>query len=269
MCAFAAQSILTTLDRKERALRARLTSLPRLVVAYSGDCGSAYLACAAHQTLGDAMIAVLVDFSSVPRRELKLAIEFAERRQIPLKVVSPVRENGESIEDLFAVIEQQRVALGFARVAYGTTVDRQHRLSPAQQYSAVVPLVEAGFNDRDVRDLTQREDLARPDGEATISQSPQEYGQPVTREALLTIEAGELALRDLGFRHARVRHHGEIVRIEISRDEVSHAFSPQMAELLVPKFKKLGFKYVTLDCESYRSGSINSVLPMEQMKMVG
>ena len=91
----------------------------------------------------------------------------------------------------------------------------------------------------------------------------------MTREALAAVEAGEEALRALGFRQARVRHHGEIVRIEIARDELDRAFSPEMAAQLVPIFRQLGFKYVTLDCEGYRSGSMNAVLPIANIKTAG
>jgi uncharacterized protein len=93
-----------------------------------------------------------------------------------------------------------------------------------------------------------------------------EYGHPVTREALAAIEAGEDALRELGFEQARVRHHGEMVRIEIARDDLHRALVPDMAARFVPIFKGLGFKYVTLDCEGYRSGSMNLVLPIEQIR---
>jgi len=89
----------------------------------------------------------------------------------------------------------------------------------------------------------------------------------VTREALAVIEAGEEALRELGFRQARVRHHGEIARIEIERDELDRAFSSKMAAQLVSIFRNLGFKYVTLDCEGYRPGSMNAVMPIESIKM--
>ena len=85
---------------------------------------------------------------------------------------------------------------------------------------------------------------------------------------MAAIEAGEDALRKLGFEQVRVRHHGEIVRIEIAREDLGRALSPEMASRFVPIFKRLGFKYVTLDCEGYRSGSMNAVLPIEQIRMV-
>ena len=92
-----------------------------------------------------------------------------------------------------------------------------------------------------------------------------EYGRPVTREALSAIEAGEMALRELGFRQFRVRHHGGLVRIEIASEESDMAFTPEMARRLVPIFKKLGFEYVTLDCEGFRSGSMNALLQIGEI----
>ena len=244
----AMNSLMSNLDRKERALRARLASLRSLMVAYSGGTDSAYLAWAAHQVLGERMTAVLADSPSLPRHELKLAMEFAERWGIPLKVIAtdemsrPEYTRNDSSrcfhckDELFSVMEEQRKSLSFQHIAYGKNLDDQG-------------------------------DWDKP-ASACLS-SRIEYGRPVTRDALAVIEAGEEALRELGFRQARVRHHGEIVRIEIAREELDRAFSPEMAQQLVPIFKNLGFKYVTMDCEGYRSGSLNAVLPIEQIRMTG
>lgn len=128
------------------------------------------------------------------------------------------------------------------------------------------PLVEAGLSKGEVRALARRAGLAVWDKPASACLSSRiEYGRPVTREALATIEAGEDALRELGFEQARVRHHGEIVHIEIANQDLDRALTPEMAARFVPIFKTLGFKYVTLDCEGYRSGSMNLLLPIEQI----
>jgi len=129
------------------------------------------------------------------------------------------------------------------------------------------PLADARLSKHEIRELAQRAGLTVWDKPASACLSSRiEYGRPVTREALAAIEAGEDALRDLGFEQARVRHHGEIVRIEIAREDLGRAFAPEMAKQFVPIFKKLGFRYVTLDCEGYRSGSMNVVLPVERIK---
>jgi uncharacterized protein len=232
------------------------------------------------------MLAMLADSPSLPRRELKLAIEFAEHWNIPLKIIATeemdraeyTRNDASRCfhckDELFTMMEQQRVALRFRHVAYGKNLDDQGDFRPGQraadEHHVLSPLAEATLTKQEIRSLSRRAglDIWNKPAAACLS-SRIEYGRPVTREALAAIEAGEEALRNLGFQQARVRHHGEIVRIEIARDELNRAFTPEMAAQLVPIFKKLGFKYVTLDCEGYRSGSMNSVLPIEQIRMVG
>lgn len=282
----AAQSAPSGLDRKERVLRARLASLDSLLVAYSGGTDSAFLAWAAHQVLGERMLAVLADSPSLPRRELKLAMEFAQHWAIPLEVIATNEMSSEEYtrndasrcfhckDELFTVMEQQRAKLGFRYIAYGKNLDDQGDFRPgqmaAEHHHVLSPLAEAALGKDEIRELSRRAglDIWNKPASACLS-SRIEYGRPVTREALSVIESGEEALRSLGFTQARVRHHGEIVRIEIARDELERAFSPEMAAQLVPIFKRLGFKYVTLDCEGYRSGSMNAVLPIEQIRMVG
>jgi pyridinium-3,5-biscarboxylic acid mononucleotide sulfurtransferase len=271
------------IDRKENALRSRLASLGSLLVAYSGGTDSAFLAWTAHEVLRERMLAVLADSPSLPRRELKLAMEFAEHWKIPLKVITTeelerpdyVRNDASRCfhckDELFTLVERERDALGFDHIAYGKNVDDERDFRPGQRaandHQLLSPLAEAGLTKNDIRALAQRAGLAVWDKPASACLSSRiEYGRPVTREALATVEAGEDALRDLGFKQARVRHHGEIVRIEIAPDDLCRAFTPGMAKQFVPIFKKLGFKYVTLDCEGYRSGSMNLVLPVEQIK---
>lgn len=277
-------SLTSNLDRKEHALRARLALLNSVLVAYSGGTDSAFLAWSAHEVLGGKMLAVLADSPSLPRRELKLALEFAEHWHIPLKVIATQEmERPEYVrndacrcfhckDELFTVLEKERARLNFQHIAYGKNLDDQGDFRPgqraAEQHNVLSPLAEAGLTKDDIRCLSQRAGLQIWDKPASACLSSRiEYGRAVTREALAAIEAGEDALRDLGFRHARVRHHGEIVRIEIAREDLARAFNPEMVARLVPIFKQLGFKYVTLDCEGYRSGSMNAVLPIEQIRM--
>jgi pyridinium-3,5-biscarboxylic acid mononucleotide sulfurtransferase len=271
------------LDQKENALHSRLASLGSLVVAYSGGTDSAFLAWVAHEVLGGRMVAILADSPSLPRRDLKLAIEFAESWQIPLKVVATeelqrqdyVRNDASRCfhckDELFTLMERERDASGFDNIAYGKNVDDEGDFRPgqraAEQHRVVSPLADVDLNKNDIRSLAHRAGLMVWDKPASACLSSRiEYGRPVTREALAAVETGEDALRELGFEQARVRHHGEIVRIEIAREDFGRAFTPETAERFASIFKRLGFKYVTLDCEGYRSGSMNLVLPVELIR---
>jgi len=274
----------TELDLKEQALRDRLTSLGSVLVAYSGGTDSAFLAWQAHQVLGDLMLAVLADSPSLSRRELKSATAFAEHWGIPLKVIaSSELDNPEYArndafrcfhckDELFTAMERERVRRGFQHIAYGKNLDDLGDFRPghhaAELHEVVAPLAESGLTKSEIRTLAQRFGLTVWDKPASACLASRlEYGRAVTREALAAVEAGEDKLRELGFREARVRHHGDIVRIEIARNELDRAFSPETAALLVPIFKNLGFKYVTIDCEGYRSGSMNAVLPIQSIRM--
>jgi uncharacterized protein len=153
-------------------------------------------------------------------------------------------------------------------IAYGVNVDDQGDYRPGQQaarqHSVFAPLLDAGLTKQDIRDLARGAGLRIWDKPASACLSSRiEYGRPVTREALQAVEQGEEALRQMGFRQFRVRHHGDIVRIEIAGDELSRALSRDMAAEFTRIFKALGFSYVTLDLEGFRSGSMNAVLPVE------
>jgi uncharacterized protein len=134
----------------------------------------------------------------------------------------------------------------------------------ARSHGVVAPLLEAGLGKQDIRDLARAAGLRVWQKPASACLSSRiEYGRPVTRESLLQVEQGEDALRGLGFEQFRVRHHGNLVRIEIAREELSRALQPWMADEFMKIFKALGFTYVTLDLEGFRSGSMNAVLPIE------
>ena len=270
------------LDEKDEALRVRLAALDTVLVAYSGGTDSAFLAWAAHRVLGPRMLAVLADSPSLPRQELESAISFAEENQILLKVVATeemerpeyVRNDAARCfhckDELFRVMEREQSSLGFQNIAYGMNADDHGDFRPgqraAQLHNAVAPLAEVGLTKDEIRQLAHRAGLQLWDKPASACLSSRiEYGRAVTREALSAVEAGEIALRELGFRQFRVRHHGNLVRIEIASEESGLAFTPNMARQLVPIFKKLGFEYVTLDCEGYRSGSMNAVLRIDEI----
>jgi uncharacterized protein len=130
----------------------------------------------------------------------------------------------------------------------------------------VAPLLDAGLTKDDIRAIARAAGLRIWDKPASACLSSRiEYGRPVTREALAIVEKGEEAVRALGFRQFRVRHHGEIVRIEVAREELPRALDPAMAAQFAGIFKALGFKFVTLDLEGFRSGSMNALLPAEDL----
>ncbi|HKW74208.1 MAG TPA: ATP-dependent sacrificial sulfur transferase LarE [Terriglobales bacterium] len=265
------------LEEKQRKLHEILTWLGRTLVAYSGGVDSAYLAWAAHQELGKNMLAVIADSPSLARTQLEDAMSFAEEHKIPLQVIrtdemeSPeyVRNDSQRCfhckDELFRMLENLAAESEFESIAYGVNMDDQGDFRPGQkaarQHRVAAPLLDAGLTKAEIRVLAQQAGLRVWDKPASACLSSRiEYGRPVTREALSMIERGEDALRELGFRQVRVRHHGQIVRIEIARDELSRALTPAMFAEFTRIFKSLGFTFVTLDTEGFRSGSMNSLL---------
>ena len=271
------------LEAKSAVLQARLKNLGRVLVAYSGGVDSAYLAWAAYHTLGNNMLAIIADSPSLARTQLADAIAFAEEQRIPLEVMATsefdrpeyIRNDGQRCffckDELFTLMEEVRRARSFDAIAYGVNVDDQGDFRPGQRaaenHLVAAPLLDAGLTKENVRELARRAGLRIWDKPASACLSSRiEYGRPVTREALASVEQGEDALRSLGFRQFRVRHHGEIVRIEIAREELPRALDPGMAAEFARIFKALGFKFVTLDMEGFRSGSMNALLPAADLQ---
>lgn len=267
---------------KRQLLEELLRATGRVLIAYSGGVDSAYLAWVAHQQLGSNMLALIADSPSLARTQLADAIAFAREQQIPLEVISTseldrpdyVRNDGQRCfhckDELFAAMENLRAARGFDVIAYGVNQDDQGDFRPgqqaAQQHNVAAPLLQAGLTKADIRALAREAGLRVCDKPASACLSSRiEYGREVTREALAVVEAGEDAIRALGFRQFRVRHHGDIVRIEIAREEMDKALSPAVAAQFAAIFKALGFKFVTLDLEGFRSGSMNALLPAAEL----
>jgi pyridinium-3,5-biscarboxylic acid mononucleotide sulfurtransferase len=272
----------TTLEAKRVDLDARVRALGRTLVAYSGGVDSAFLAWIAHEALGTDMLALIADSPSLARTQLADATAFASEHGIPLEVIATteldqadyVRNDGSRCfhckDELFSVMEDFRAERGFDAIAYGVNVDDQGDFRPGQlaarQHHVAAPLLDAGLTKQEIRELAHGAGLRVWDKPASACLSSRiEYGRPVTREALTVVEQGEDALRALGFRQVRARHHGEMVRIEIAREELHRALTPEMASALSRIFKALGFKFVSLDLEGFRSGSMNSLLPVEHL----
>ncbi|MGA8541835.1 MAG: ATP-dependent sacrificial sulfur transferase LarE [Terriglobales bacterium] len=275
-------AIAATLDQKADRLRQILARCAGLIVAYSGGVDSAFLAWTAHEVLGGEMVAVIADSASLARTHLEDALAFARERGIPIEMVktheleNPAYIRNDAMrcfhckDELFTVLERYREARGFDAIAYGVNADDEGDFRPgqqaAQQHRVLAPLLEAGLSKADIRELARRTDLRVWDKPASACLSSRlEYGRAVTHEALSVIERGEDALRAMGFQQFRVRHHGQIVRIEIAREELPRALTPEMARELTAVFKRLGFKFVTLDLEGFRSGSMNQLLTTEEL----
>jgi pyridinium-3,5-biscarboxylic acid mononucleotide sulfurtransferase len=276
----------TSLAEKKSQLRVNLREIGRVMVAYSGGVDSAYLAWVAHRVLGDNMLGVIADSPSLARTQLSDAVAFAREQGIPIEVIATseldrpeyARNDGQRCfhckDELFDVMEELRATRGFNTIAYGVNQDDQGDFRPGQQaakqHHVAAPLLQAGLTKQDIRELARQAGLRIWDKPASACLSSRiEYGRPVTREALSVVERGEEAIREIGFRQFRVRHHGDIVRIEIAREEMERALNPAIAAQFTTIFKGLGFKFVTLDLEGFRSGSMNSLLPAEQLRRAG
>jgi uncharacterized protein len=238
---------------------------------------SAYLAYAAHQALGERMLAVTALSASYAQRDRQEAENIVARFKFPHEFIETdelsdpnyVANNPDRCyfckDAMFAKLDEMAARRGFGAIAYGINVDDQGDWRPgqraAQKHRVLTPLFDAGLTKADIRELARRADLPVWDRPASACLSSRiAYGLEVTPERLAVIEKGEEALRALGFRQMRVRHHDQMVRIEIAPDELPRALTPEMARKFVEIFKALGFKFVTLDLEGYRTGSLNTHL---------
>jgi uncharacterized protein len=266
-----------SLDEKEQALFEVLLGLKRVIVAYSGGTDSAYLAWAAQRALGAGAIAVTADSASIPTSHKRDAEAFARECGFQHEYIQTLEfDNPDYIkndkdrcfhckDELFVRLEAFAAERGYDHIVYGVNKDDLGDYRPGQRaakiHSVKAPLVEAGLTKAEIRELSRRAGLStwdRPAAACLSSRVP--YGTPVTVKTIQTIEQGEEALRALGFRQFRVRFHGDLVRIEIAKDEMAKALTPEMAAAFPGIFKPLGFLYVTLDLEGYRQGSLNAAL---------
>ena len=270
------------LSQKSDLLGQTLESLGSLLVAYSGGTDSAYLAFRAHVALGDRALAVIADSASLPRAELAAALSFAAKHGIPTHVLSteelanPDYQRNDSQrcfhckDELFTRMESARQTLGFRHLAYGMNLDDKGDFRPGQKaaslHGALAPLVAAELTKDEIRALANEAGLELWSKAASACLSSRiAYGLPVTRERLSQVEQAEAALHQLGFLRVRVRHHNDLARIEIAREDLPRALSLDTLDRITAALRPLGFTYITLDTAGYRSGSMNDVLPVSAL----
>lgn len=265
------------LREKQRRLLAILQSLERVIVAYSGGADSAYLAWVAHQALGDNAFAITADSPSIPESHKRDAASFAHDHHLKHEFIPTYEFDNPDYaannpdrcfhckDELFTRLEEIGRQRGIEHIVYGVNVDDLGDYRPGQSaaklHKAKAPLVEAGLSKAEIRELSRLAGLStwdRPAAACLSSRIP--YGTSVTIENVRTVEAGEEAIRALGFRQFRVRFHGPLVRLEIAPEELPRALNPAMAQSFTAIFKPLGFHFVTLDLEGYRQGALNEVL---------
>jgi uncharacterized protein len=261
---------------KEQALERTLSSLGAVIVAYSGGVDSAYLACAAHRVLGDRAWAVTADSASYPEHHRSLAVRVAEAFGLHHEIVrtgeleqpeyraNPANRCYFCKRELYTHLGRLAAARG-AVVIDGNNADDRGDYRPgrqaAREFGVRSPLDEVNLAKDDIRELSRRAGLPTWDEPASACLSSRiPYHTEVTGEKLHTIERAEQALRRLGFRVCRVRHHDDLARVEIGRDELTRALEPEMNAAIVRELKAAGYRYVTLDPQGYRTGSLNEGL---------
>ena len=274
-------SLSDELAAKQDALFTRLREAGRMMIAFSGGVDSSYLAWAAQRVLGDDALAVTAVSPSYPASHREVAEDIIERFGLPHRFVDThemerpeYRANASDRcfhckTELFETMERLGSELGFKTVAYGVNLDDTGDFRPghraAEDHQVLAPLLDARLTKQDIRALSRAAGLPTADLPASACLSSRlPYGTEVTPERLAQVEEGEERLRALGFRQHRLRHHGELARVEIDPAELPRALDPEMTKRIVEAIKPLGFRYVALDLEGYRTGSLNEVLQIQR-----
>jgi pyridinium-3,5-biscarboxylic acid mononucleotide sulfurtransferase len=273
---------------KEHALRDSLASLDSVIVAYSGGVDSAYLAYIASRTLGDRAVAVTADSPSYPERHRQLAIriarDFGLRHEIihtselerPEYRANPANRCYYCKHELYTTLTRIGAERGITVIADGSNADDRGDYRPgrqaAREFGVRSPLDEVGLTKQEIRELSKRAGLPTWDEPASACLSSRiPYHSEVTAEKLRIIERAEAAVRAMGFRVCRVRHHDlsvadgpstALARLEIGRDELPRALEAEISDRLVRELRAVGYQHVTIDLQGYRMGSLNEGVPL-------
>jgi len=268
-------------DEKWDRLRSLLREMKLAVLAYSGGVDSSVLLCAATEVLGPNLIAVTAISETYPPAELEPAKRFAASLGVRHRILATEEITRDEFsrnapdrcyhckQELFGKLRQIADAEGIAYILDGTNIDdlSDHRpgRKAAGEFSVRSPLAEAGLTKQEVRALARRMDLPmwdKPSLACLSSRIP--YGTPITLELLKNIQSAEDAIHALGIRQVRVRHHGDTARIEVEQDDLARLAAGDVRQQIVDVFKELGYVYICLDLEGYRTGSLNAVLEKKE-----
>jgi uncharacterized protein len=278
-----AETIASDAIAKEARLREIFRGLDSVIVAYSGGVDSSYVAYIANEELGPRALCITGQSASLPaylREEIENVVRrFGFRHEIiqTEELENPGYRANRSDrcffckDELYTKLESLAHARGIPHLVDGSTVDDLGDYRPgrkaATQHAVRSPLIEAALSKSEVRELSRRVTLPTWDKPASPCLSSRiAYGTAVTIERLTNVDRGEEILREFGFREFRVRHHDKLVRLEIAPAEMERILRKDLLEEIARRFRELGFTYITLDLEGFRSGSMNEVLPVKIKK---
>ena len=271
------------LEKKRLDLESRIAELGSALVAFSGGVDSTLVLAVAKKVLGDKVLAVTAESDSVPERELQTAQHLAETLGVKHRIIhteemsspdylkNPANRCYYCKSELYGKLSKVAAEHKLTSILNGINLDDlgDHRpgITAANEAGIISPLAELGFNKQDVRDLAREMDLPNWEKPALACLSSRiPYGQPVTTEKLSMIEQAEEALLAEGFRQVRVRHHGDMARIELPQEDIPGLLKNGLTEKINLRLREIGFQYVTVDLEGYRSGSLNDVLDLNTIK---